>query len=71
MIKLINDISLKLYKLNSDEVGDVFQVFMDLRDKADYLHQRDKKFLSHPSEDLTHCAQLLYKIGQILTLIFD
>jgi len=41
---------------------------MDLRDKADYLHQRDKKFLSHPSEDLTHCAQLLNKIGQIVQL---
>ena len=41
---------------------------MDLRDKADYLHQRDKTYLSHPSEDLTHCAQLLNKIGQIVQL---
>ena len=56
------------YKLNSNEVGDVFGLFLELKECAENLSQRDKRLFSRPSPELTHVAQLLYKIGQICQL---
>jgi hypothetical protein len=56
------------YKLNSNEVGDVFGLFLQLKETADNLNQRDKRLFSRPSPDLTQVAQILYKIGQMCQL---